>query len=178
MSSLIFSENEEMSDLLCLLQMWYMFYGWSNIWVSTGDFGNYDIIILKSPPLNSHADVSSRALVWVFMYLRASCMRAGISLDSLHICAGSPELSLLINVISAGSFVMLKGQNQLKQIVIEVYTHPVFSRKLFMRICFHVSKKKVFNISGLCLLVRFMEKHNKHFDLEKRRLILEWCTLV
>ena len=76
------------------------------------------------------------------MYFSALCMRAGKSLDSLHICAGSPELSLLINVISAGSFVMLKGQNQLKQIVIEVYTHPVFSRKLFMQICFHASQKK------------------------------------
>ena len=90
----------------------------SNIWACTGDFG-IDGICSKLP-----ADVSSRLEVYIFglsiWYLSVLCIQAGKVPDSLHIGAGSPEPSLINNVVSTKIHVS-GGQNQWKLIKIEIY---------------------------------------------------------
>ena len=55
--------------------------------------------------LNAHAHLLGYQanFGWSLRYIHASCMRAAKALASLHICADSPEHSLLADEINTGT---------------------------------------------------------------------------
>ena len=69
------------------------------------------IAYAHKPPLNVHAGVSSGnigwIIIWVFIYIHTLCMRAVKAMARMRICAGSPEPSLLANMIMCQNLVSL-----------------------------------------------------------------------
>ena len=63
------------------------------------------IAYAQKPPVNVHAGVSSGniclTIIWVFIFIHTLCMLAVKAMAKMHICAGSPESSLLGHMICA-----------------------------------------------------------------------------
>ena len=74
------------------------------IWVQTVDKGYHQTTLVGNlKEINDYTGISSQAralnLICVFIYFQTFCMQAMQALVSLCICTGSPEPSLLKNVI-------------------------------------------------------------------------------